>query len=161
MPAGEGVTVHSMDLLTDGFEGFGRALRITVAGLSQLLESSFSSVSERSGFYFSIGTEYPHDPQSKAVALVQRLLRRAAQEFNWDWEPQLRFVSAGGNTGTALALQAAVSDLRNGIHDCAIIGSVDSLLTAARLEQIEAEGRLKSEVTPSGLQPGEAGVFLR
>jgi 3-oxoacyl-[acyl-carrier-protein] synthase-1 len=53
-----------------------------------------------------------------------------------------------------------VRDLSAGAVDAAVVVAADSLLDGPRLQVLHAQGRLKCDGAPAGLQPGEAGVAL-
>jgi 3-oxoacyl-[acyl-carrier-protein] synthase-1 len=65
-----------------------------------------------------------------------------------------------GNAGFAQAVQAALAVLASREVDRAVVGGVDTLCDSLALEGLAAQGRLKTDDNPVGLQPGEAAAFL-
>jgi 3-oxoacyl-[acyl-carrier-protein] synthase-1 len=90
----------------------------------------------------------------------QTLLLRAAQLSRWPGEVSMRGLARSGNTGVAEVLQNALNDLRSGQVALAVVGGADSWLDEDTLLWLEDTGRLKTMAAPTGLQPGEAAVFL-
>jgi 3-oxoacyl-[acyl-carrier-protein] synthase I len=58
------------------------------------------------------------------------------------------------------ALERAVTDLRNGQLDVAIVGGVDSHLHGEHLRALSGEERLKTADRPDGLVPGEGAAIV-
>lgn len=85
-------------------------------------------------------------------------------ELSRDWPGNLQAaqvkVVAADHAGGLMAIDEAVRELSAGRIDCAIVGALDSLLHGPVLEDLHAQGRLKSLATSEGLIPGEAGAVL-
>ena len=72
-----------------------------------------------------------------------------------------RIVNFAGDHAEGLqALGAAMKDLARGRIDLAVVGGVDSLLHSEHLYDLLAAGRLKTDLTPAGLIPGETAAFV-
>ena len=181
-----GVTVHEAPVITHGFEGDARALRLLHAAFEGLQTQLHEPRSARTAFYLSLshpdrahtGIELIADEdlrrqerarweqiQAERIEpdLTHRatsLLERAAHLAGWDGPVRLRSFSMSGNTGIAEMTEMASRDLGAGIVDVAVVGGVDSWIDAASLRWLELRGRLKSPTTPAGLAPGEAAGFL-
>ncbi|MEW6381912.1 MAG: hypothetical protein AB1611_20235 [bacterium] len=177
---------HPVPLLTEGFEGPARLLRLVQAGLADLQKQAAGLpwLSFRVRCYLSLPnplrphTGIPLDMEEKDrqaqieesqeaekeppnADLAQRILQEAARLSGWQGDlPLLQFVTTSGNPGVAEALGRAIEDLSQGKIDLALIGGIDSLLDEDTLAWLESRGRFKTPSTPSGLQPGEAGAFL-
>lgn len=174
---------HSIPIITHGFEGAPRLARLADAALRDLL-SRFSIPSRSSpGFYMSMPSCRRHLTGAELIADVESreaFLDDAADpvfsvdEESWSAEvlslalawmdlpqgDQVRFVSVSGHTGFSEALAAAVQDLNTRTIDMALVGAVDSLVDERCLRWLKTTGRLKSEANPTGVEPGEAAVFL-
>lgn len=177
---------HVVPVLTEGFEGFARILRLFQGGLANLQRQIPHAVwkSAHTAFYLSLANsrrvytglnliqtkeirqrraeeaqeaeEYPQDDDG----IVSRLLETASRASAWPDEPFLQFVTTSGHSGVAEALGKALYDLRAGRVEVAVVGGVDSLLEEDTLLWLQSAGRLKTAGIASSLQPGEAGAFL-
>jgi len=172
----EGVIAHAVPLLTEGFEGDQRLVRLAEAAFAQLHKEIPDTISkERVGFYLSI-PDADRTSKSAGEGLEEKLrennarsfdrsrpmtiLRRAVARSQYLSETALRCVKTTGATGFAQALSKAIEDLTSGEVSHAIVGGVDSLLDEGTLVWLEATERLKGPDFPSGLQPGEAAGFI-
>lgn len=180
-----GLTAHQASLVTEGFEGKIRLLRLAHAGLADLQRRAPDPpwTYARTSFYLSLpdprrvhsGLALIEDEEDRQrltkeaqeaeeepldEKMPDDLLEKAARLSCWRGEPSLRFVTTAGHTGVAEALRAAFADLYNGHVEVAIVGGLDSLLDEDTLRWLESRGRLKTPNVPGGLQPGEAGAFL-
>lgn len=183
-----GVTAHAAPLITHGFEGDARVLRLLHAafeGLQTPSEAPWRTA--RTGFYVSL----PHpDRQHTGFELIadedlrrqeiarwedvqaarlepvegrqraKSLVERASALGGWARPVDLRGFSMTGNTGVAELIDAAARDLSAGTVELAIVGGVDSLIDASSLRWLEQRARLKSSAMSAGLAPGEAAGFL-
>jgi 3-oxoacyl-[acyl-carrier-protein] synthase-1 len=182
-----GATVHEAPLITHGFEGDARVLRLLQAAFEGLQSQSEAlSKTARTGFYVSL----PHaDRQHTGFELIvdenlrrqeiarwkeilatrespddrgraKSLLERASVLAGWEHPVELRAFSMTGNTGVAELIEVAARDLSAGAVELAIVGGVDSLIDSSSLRWLEQRGRLKSSARSAGLAPGEAAGFL-
>lgn len=179
------LTAHQASLVTEGFEGKIRLLRLAHAGLADLQRRVPDPpwTYARTSFYLSLPdprrvhsglaliedeedrqrlTEEAQEAEEEPLdeKMPDDLLEKAARLSGWRGEPSLRFVTTAGHTGVAEALRAAFADLYNGHVEVAVVGGLDSLLDEDTLRWLEFRGRLKTPNVPGGLQPGEAGAFL-
>ena len=180
-----GLVVHAAPMITDGFEGDARLLRLMAAALSDLMRQTPDApwVKGKTAFYLSLPDQLrtftgaaliPDEKErgqkeEEALAAAgeppdssrpRNLLLKAASLSDWPGEPDLRFTSTSGNTGVAEALAKAAEDLAKGVIDAAVVGGVDSLCGGETLAWLDTTGRLKTPDLPAGLQPGEAGAFF-
>ncbi len=173
----DGVVAHAVPLLTQGFEGDQRLVRLAEAAFADLRSQIPESVAKngRVGFYVSIPDV---DRQSKSTGKGLEEKLRAGDAGNFDRgrpikifrcgvgrggfssPAALRWVSTEGSTGFVDAFQKAAEDLKSGAVTYAIVGGVDSLLDEGTISWLESTERLKSPDLPSGLQPGEAAGFI-
>ncbi len=186
LDASGGATAHAVPVLTHGFEGEARLLRLLQAmfeGLGKPSDAPWAGA--RTGFYLSL--PHPERQYSGFELIVSEAIRRqeiakwqelrTAQPEQTDlgqharsligraamlagWPVQLRAFSMNGNTGVAELIDAAGRDLLQGAIDVAVVGGVDSWIDGAMLRWLEQRGRLKSAAMPVGMAPGEAGGFL-
>ena len=183
-----GATVHAVPVITHGFEGEARVLRLLQAALEGLQAGPDAPWgTARAAFYLSV----PHpDRQHTGFDLIAdedlreqelgrwreaqaerlepahwghhtaSLLRRATELAGWAHPVRLRAFTMNGNTGVAEMIDAASADLAAGAVDLAVVGGVDSLVDTTSLRWLEQRGRLKGPATSAGLAPGEASGFL-
>ncbi|MEQ1850442.1 MAG: beta-ketoacyl synthase N-terminal-like domain-containing protein [Chthoniobacteraceae bacterium] len=179
-----GVVCHAVPLLTEGFEGEARLLRLVQGGLEDLARQCPDAPWKRgrTSFYLSMpdvnrltsgaellfdeearkeiqATESTQDPDADPER-ARQVLKAGAQLAGWHSKPDLKSSTTTGNSGVAEALDRARQDLSRGECEIAIVGGVDSLLDEDTLSWLEATGRLKTPDMASGLQPGEACGFV-
>ena len=188
LDASGGATVHAAPVITHGFEGDARLLRLLQAALEGLqTQSAAPWKTARTGFYVSL----PHpDRQHTGFELIadedlrqqeisrweeiqaarpgpddprqraKSLLERASVLAGWEQLAHICAASLTGNTGVAELIEAASRDLAVGAVELAIVGGVDSLIDSSSLRWLEQRARLKSAAMSAGLAPGEASGFL-
>jgi len=180
-----GVVCHAVPLLTDGFEGEARLVRLVQGGLEDLARQCMDAPwkTRRTAFYLSVpslerlatGAELVAEEgkrqQMQELAKEKRdpvagferagrLLSQGARLAHWSGKPELKWCTDSGHTGVAEAMRRASTDLQGGGCDLAIVGGVDSYLDEDTLAWLELTGRLKTPDRANGLQPGEACGFL-
>lgn len=176
-----GVLAHPVPVLTEGFEGFARLLRLVQAGLADLAMNVAPTHPnlDRATVYLALPlwdreqlfTASDEDESSEPIektpidpaaimTLAERLMAHAGQALRWRSVPSVRFATASGHTGVAEAVREALSDLQHGKVRAAIVGGVDSLLEERSLGWLSACERLKTPTQPAGLEPGEAAAFF-
>jgi 3-oxoacyl-[acyl-carrier-protein] synthase I len=117
----------------------------------------FDLASVRMGAWLAVPhRDRPGTTHERHALFVSELSR----DWPGDLQPAQVKVVAADHVGGLLALDEAVRDLSAGRIDYAIVGAVDSFLHGPVLEQLLAQGRLKSLATAAGLIPGEAGAVL-
>jgi 3-oxoacyl-[acyl-carrier-protein] synthase-1 len=174
---------HAASLLTRGFEGDARLVRLLQGVLTDLSAHAYTQAQGvRSGFYLSlpdprriygglelIPSEATRKEKEKEAADADdepdverpsRLLAQAAELARWRGTPQVRGVVTSGHAGGIEALNAASLDLAAGSIDVAIVLGVDSLLDEDTLYWLQATYRLKTAANPVGLPPGEAAAAI-
>jgi len=167
------VTAHQATLLTQGFEGDGRLLRLLGGAFADLRRRAPANVGELPVFLSLPGpsgatldddaVEDDTGEPSPARTTDERaddLLNRAAQLGKWQGRVRLAGVSTAGHTGFAEALQSCFSALTDQGLDSALVGAVDSLLDDETLGSLNDAKRLKHPAAPTGLVPGEAAVIF-
>ncbi len=180
----EDLTVHAVYALTKGFSGDARLMRLVEAALGDLLEQFPLQpwAGARVGFFVSLppamrprtGAPLIADPVERELFLEQaqaaptvddtqramKILTRAAQLSGWQGTPHLRKVFVSGTTATAEAMAEAMTELRMGNMEFAIVLSVDSWIDYETITWLDETHRLKTPEFPAGLQPGEACTAL-
>jgi 3-oxoacyl-[acyl-carrier-protein] synthase-1 len=164
--AEETVIGHQVTLLTRGFEGKARQIRLAQGALTDLLHQTrhIDWRSNEHRFYVA----FPHpgrlgqaaNSQTPNSSLADGILKRAAELARWPAPTTIEFSTSAGNVAALEAIQAAMTDLAAGVTRIAIIVAVDSLLDEPTLNWLHTCGRLKCDAAPSGLRPGEAAVAL-
>jgi 3-oxoacyl-[acyl-carrier-protein] synthase-1 len=167
------LVAHQIDLLTRGFEGQGRLLRLLAGAFADLRQRIPGSPGELPLFLvlpdpdrISIqaeesggGSEETH-PRPTREEMALDLVERAAQLGRWPGRVRLVSVSTG-HTGLAEAFKNCVSALTRHEAELALVGAVDSLLDDDTINSLKAAGRLKHPQAPTGLMPGEAAVLFQ
>jgi 3-oxoacyl-[acyl-carrier-protein] synthase-1 len=173
-----------VDLITEGFEGQGRLLRLLAAALKDLRGKVLGLIGNPSGLSLYLSCPNPYRiwsnielivdedsrertrAQSPGVLLgdgsdaVQALVFRAAELAKWPGRIQVRAVATSGHTGMIEVTDLCLEDMASGRVEQAIVGAVDSLLDEDTLAWLSKTGRLKNPALPAGLMPGEAAALL-
>ncbi|MFA7060331.1 MAG: hypothetical protein WC156_05880, partial [Pedobacter sp.] len=174
-------------MITEGFEGDARLLRLTTAALVDLQKQTSHEPWKqgKTGFYFSVPELWQEFTGSALIAdeeerklkkqdeeeiktlpeppnelRARDLLKTSAHIGKWPGKIEFRFTAASGNTGVTEALNKAIEELLSGVINVAIVGGVDSLLGENTLNWLTDTGRLKTLEMATGLQPGEASAFI-
>ena len=176
---------HPVPLLTYGFEGNTRLMRLLQGGLADLMNnlSHANGLLGRAEFYLSLpnslrlsmGYDIDDDQETRQSrvakareaercspdwATATRILQDVARLLGWPSKPSLRFVTCSGTTGVIEALHQARADLAAGLVEAAVVGGADSLLEETTLNWLKDTGRMKTPQSPAGLQPGEGSAFV-
>lgn len=176
---------HAVTLLTHGFEGGARLLRLLAGCLQDLLlQAPQLRVADAGVGYFLVlpprdrvrsgtalgaaviddGSAADSDAEAPAPPDFEldrsRLLARAAELAGIDGVPLLSGVWEDDDVSALVALDGAARLLDAGNLRGAVVLAVDSLLSAEVVEWLEQTSRLKSSGMPVGLEPGEACVAL-
>ena len=180
----EPIAGHAAALMTDGFEGDARLIRLLQGAIADLRPRIALDGRARVACYLAIpsssrcvsGAELAvrDDVRAELERAAQEaggaetdLPGRAARLFDIAWAaadagrpPMLAFVTDAGHASGALALERALRDLADARVDTALVGGVDSWLDAQTLQWLTNIGRLKCDAYPSGFMPGEAAAFV-
>jgi 3-oxoacyl-[acyl-carrier-protein] synthase-1 len=177
--------VHQIPIITNGFEGFARLLRIGWAALEDLFVHNNIRVLDhrRTGFYVALpdfGRIYeniPKDqnaltpegkenfqgnpqPRNQAISLGHKLCNRLTELTTCMVPKQHWHAIDAGHASMTVAIEQAMSDITAGKLDRCIVEGLDSFLDIETLEWLHKNQRLKTEENTVGLQPGEAGACL-
>jgi 3-oxoacyl-[acyl-carrier-protein] synthase-1 len=186
----EPVIGHPVAMLTRGFEGRARQMRLLQGALADLLMQTpqVDWQAEPHKFYIAFpdparigrGAELIADesarrshserlarsdesespPETSPASAAESLMQRAAELARWPATPVIAFSRSAGKTAALEAIQAAIADLASGVTTLAVVIAADSLLDEETLNWLHMCGRLKCDAAPAGLRPGEAGVAL-
>ena len=188
--AAEAVIGHQASLLTHGFDGEARLIRLAQGALVDLLVQSpdIPWRQRRHHFYLALpdlsrtkgGLDLVADDEARQSRMddvawdqeehpvdpranqlrSERILQHASSQARWPGQVELKYVSVSGHAGGLYAFEAARSDLVRGATDVAVVLGVDSLIDQDTLEWLQVCGRLKCDGNPVGVQPGEAGAAV-
>jgi 3-oxoacyl-[acyl-carrier-protein] synthase-1 len=154
------VTGHPVATVA-GFQGEARLLALAVEPLSRLWQESKLGASPEVALLLALPDLQKRAqaaqttlPQSRS--LVDRLASLAGLPAAGAW----RRTFALGHAGFATAVDAALKLLAHGDVQTCIVGGVDTLCDEVAIEALTAQGQLKTDDNPVGLQPGEAAAFL-
>lgn len=164
------VSGHALGPLTDGFLQAGRWIRLGLAALQNLA---------------AYGALPPPDdaPFWSRTALMVIVPDTTSERFAWPYDEAMQLISSRfvakllglfgapiafdpgwiftGHAGVAPAILAAQGLLAHGNLDRVIVLGVDSWVDAVSVGVLDDERRLKSPLSPAGMQPGEgAACFL-
>lgn len=175
---------HAASLLTRGFEGNQRLLRLLQGLFTDLrTQGIVPHDGARVGFYCSFpdplrtfsGSALIADEKARAALaeeaatmegvhvdprFAHRLVGRAAQLVQWRGTPTVRCAVSSGHAGGIEALGIAMREIEEQQVDVAVVLGVDSLLDEDTLAWLKKTQRLKAADSPVGLQPGEAAAAI-
>lgn len=170
----QGIFVHKVPVILDGFDGFARLVRLAVAGVKDLLSSHAQHLDfARTGFYIVIPSEsrtkhdlprqgadittHETDQEKDATRLFgERLCRKIVDLSGCDIPARNWQVIDAGHAGVAVAVEKAMENLSVGKIDRCLVLGVDSFLSPSSLAWLHRNKRLKTSDNPVGFQPGEA-----
>ncbi len=167
------VTAHEATLLTHGFEGQGRLLRLLSGAFADLQKRIPDSCDELPIFLSlpsqdrtTVDDETLDDDTGEPIPPVpilnqaEDLVTRAAQLGKWRGHVRLADLSIAGRTAVAASFQSCLAAFNDSRIESALVGTVDSLLDDETLAWLKNSGRLKHAAAATGLMPGEAAVLF-
>ncbi|MBZ4415083.1 hypothetical protein [Myxococcus sp. RHSTA-1-4] len=161
-----GLMGHPLKGYTEGFSLVGRWQRLALGCAEELLgtpgvpradDSRFWARTELAGVLPVPGDLLPMDEDAVAP-LVDLTLRPLRDELDLAVPANLMQVVAVGHAGLMVALERGLRLLAERAVDRLLVVAVDSYLTPLPLTRLARERRLKTDMQPVGLMPGEAGV---
>ena len=184
-----GVAVgHAARLLTDGFEGDARLVRLLSGAFVDLLARLDERVlgTAHVAYYLSlppadrewqglallgsdeaqaryldwVGPAPVVDEVRRAARVVDQAMRLAGLSRATRASARTLRVATTGHTGVTSLCARARHDFETGTIDLAVVAGVDSLAQPTTLEWLARTGRLKSAESPTGIAPGEAAALL-
>ncbi len=173
----EAVAGHSADLLTLGFAGDTRLLRLAQGALNDLLTRGMDAaqLQQRVGLFVAMpdpgrtsscqalmpeGTALDPAEEGDSGTRMGQRVQALTTGIAWPQTPCKFFWSHLGHAAGAVAMAAATQALLAGQVDTAIVLAADSMLDDDTLCWLAVCGRLKCDDAPAGLMPGEAAVAL-
>jgi 3-oxoacyl-[acyl-carrier-protein] synthase-1 len=146
-------------VVTEGYVGLGRSMRLATAALRDLISSARLSAADlRSASLF---LAVPPATRGGVDSRIPQLLgRRIAQSVGAPHLEARTYTYAEGHAAGARALQDALAQVAAGAIELGIVCGVDSLVERETLEFLLAKRRLKTADQVDGLVPGEAGACL-
>jgi 3-oxoacyl-(acyl-carrier-protein) synthase len=179
----QGTYVHDVPLLTEGFVGLARLVRLGAAALQDLAAQVDLAQWPRlgmvlnvpSGFHFE--QQFRPDPGDEPLppafeeqvmgelgarreAVERRLIARLAALTKIAVVPAASRVVFGDEAGLVMALQEARRWLDQGTIDACIVGGIDSLVDPETLQALHALAIVKTPDQPVGRMPGEAAAMV-
>ncbi|MBN1208016.1 MAG: hypothetical protein JXB05_24340 [Myxococcaceae bacterium] len=165
------ITGYPIRGYTEGFNIGGCWLRLARGAARDLLRVPGLPGREDARFWQKTGliavTAQPHGPrfQEEDQGAAEATLREAFLAPLWDMlelplSPQHLEIISQGHAGTAAAAKRGLEWLTRGGLERVLIVAVDSYLDPLTLQWLASSRRLKTEVAPTGLSPGEAGACL-
>lgn len=178
---------HSARLITQGFEHYGRLVRLLAGAMRDLRHSSGEGnpILSRAKYYLSLPdparlflssaliADLPTREQYQRAEEEARRLSASSQSeqskklflhalrlAGVSEIPELAATSSVGHAGVGVVMDKALADLSTGAADAVVVGGVDSLLDEDTLGWLLNTGRLKSPALAAGLMPGEAAALL-
>jgi 3-oxoacyl-[acyl-carrier-protein] synthase-1 len=144
-----------------GFQGAARLLALALPALRELMANADVQDREKLGMFLALpDVEARATAAGSAAPAAPDVLGRLAEMAGLSAKASVRKAFSTGHAGFAQALQAALTLLASREVDRALVGGVDTLCDSLALEGLAAQGRLKTDDNPVGLQPGEAAAFL-
>lgn len=160
----EQVVGHPIAGVTDGFQGFGRWMRLGRLALRDL--ARFANVaSQPKDFWTRLGLvaclpRSATDRFEVAAELAPELPSFLAAEIGWHIPPEHCVTLLGGNEVVFSGLGFIGSQFASGAWQRAVLLTLDTLVDEESIRWLEAEQRLKTSIHPVGLTPGEASASL-
>lgn len=179
---------HCAGLLTSGFEGDARLVRLLEGALRDLLGQIPGDLVEgpRVSYYLAIpaqdrerqGLDLLEDDEARISYLEEldepadvnevergRTILRTALRIAGVPRASADVVncvqiSVSGHAAAIELYERAAQDMASGMADVAIVAGVDSLLGSATLAWLHRLRRLKDAESPAGLSPGEAAAVV-
>ena len=177
---------HAVTLLTHGFEGYARLVRLLAGALRDLARNARGQEESLSRARVFLSLPHParsfstpqlildQVPREEGIAvaeearqlaeeskrqLPQKLVDDACRLAGWRTKPEMAAVAWSGHAGCSALLSQALEDLSRG-EDAVLVGGVDSYLDEETLTWLLNTGRLKTPALAAGLMPGEAAALL-
>lgn len=164
------LTGYPVHAFTEGFTGLGRWVRLALGALDDMLSSGALPDRTDDRFWSRTGLIClipPQDPDRflDADALGQETMRQGHRDVLLE-EARLPlhldelYVIDKGHAGAAMALALAETKISARAVDRMVIVAADSYLDELSLEGLAEADRLKTDLRPDGLMPGEAGACV-
>lgn len=161
-----GLMGHPLRGYTEGFNLVGRWLRLAFGSLEDLLGAPGAPRADDSRFWARTGLvgvlPVPGDllpmEDDEVASLADLTLGPLREELGLAVPVNHMQVVAEGHTGLATALERGLRLLAERELERLLVVAGDSYLTPLPLTRLARERRLKTDVQPVGLMPGEAGV---
>jgi len=157
------LTAHPLRGITDGFQGLGRYLRMGLHAVDDLVHQA-GLVREPARFwqgaalYVALSRTRNQEIDFYDGILQEELPRRIAAHAGLAIPEDRRYALFRGHASALWALREASLAIEQGRIERALILGVDSLLESDTLAFLAATRRLKTNVRPRGLIPGEAAA---
>lgn len=161
-------TGHVVPDLARGFSGVGRWIQLAVAAIEDLCASARLPTPKAEPHFWAstvcelivpeiderFDTDLELDEAAMSIQFRDPVLRRVASTF----APRRTSALARGRFGVLEVMRA--TDWQVPGIDRVIVVATDSLVDVAALRWLEEQNRLKNDMNPVGLSPGEASVAV-
>jgi 3-oxoacyl-[acyl-carrier-protein] synthase I len=168
VPADDGnantlLTGHPLRGITEGFQGMGRYLRMASHAVEDLLHHGAPAREDArfwqgTGLYVGLSRTRNREIDFYDDLLEESLARELVRHTRLPIPEGLRHLVFHGHTAALQALHEAWMAIEKRRLERALVVGVDSLLESDTLEFLAAARRLKTNLTPRGLMPGEAAA---
>lgn len=180
----ESATIHSLPIITKGFQGTARLKVILQTMLNNVLQQLLGLDSEiQLLLYFSLPHPYriyrgvnlsSFEPDENLLELEEAidndvvddgiykpLLAEVIESLQWPTKLVVQNITYSGSNGVTECTALVNEDLQEiQSPTMAIVIGVDSLVSIKELTWLDATGRLKKSDNPVGVQPGEGGAAI-
>lgn len=168
---------HKIPDIMEGFSGLGRLVRLSVAGINDLLRGSPIDHWDSTGLFIGLSdrsiltskAEQAPDETSESIQaeLLEfqkiceaRLVDMIGRSSDGMILPSLAKLFWGSSTATLQAVIQAAEYLKSGQLRRCIVGGVDTLIDFECLDALNSLALLKTPTNPFGIIPGEGASFL-
>lgn len=164
------VTGHPAGSLARGFSNIGRWLQLAPPALADLCSSgTLPTATDDPRFWARtmcvavlpfLGERFEPDPNCTEEMIDQAFLAPLEARVGTFFKPSATSIHARGGVGVLESLTAAREWIAEGRADRVVLLVVDSLVDMPALEWLIDANRLKCDLNPVGLSPGEAACAL-
>lgn len=163
------VTGHPVTGITDGFSDIGRWFQLSIRAIDDLCRNNSVPSVDDSGFWsktmlfvvipFLDERFYP-DPNCTEEMIEEALLKPLIGQIAHLAKPEQAQVLPRGRVGVLEIISKVGDILEGGFFERVIILATDSLTDVTALKWLDEHNRIKSDLQPNGLIPGEAAVAI-
>ncbi len=164
------LTGHPVEPITNGFTGVARWLQLLPRAFHDLVRHAELPPARDRGFWSSTAVQlllpdleevrFAHDERSRPATIHQHLLAPLLRQLPNTLAPERVLVQTVDRIGLALVLEGYAAMLGSLAAERVIVLAVDSYTCPFALDWLGSVGRLKSDLNPVGLMPGEAAAAL-
>lgn len=157
---GEPIVGAMVPGLDDGLTRGARLLELSLLSISELSARLGDVAWQKVPLLLCLAEPERPGAQADNQRLAQALVDQAQERLGMRFHPELSRVFPGGHTAAFRALAHARALMACGLAPACLVCAVDSLLSAATLQWLGTNDRLKTELQRDGLNPGEAAAAV-